>query len=307
MKKRLFVVGIVIVLILSLTACKSNDYKEAVQFQNEAKYEEALELYGNIGNEYKDVEDRVAECQSYIDAIKEYDLSKQRVEEMNSNLEEKITEAETLANSTEIALDETLRPALETTISSAKAAKFEVSEIPSELSEIKGATDSINGVNYDDVLNELQISYDALDKSIKQYALVNNPKEAYVIERLSKVENIVDISAVTEDNDPNGNLNKAGGYTAQVYFSCDLVNQADVSGNTVIDKGTDCGGSVEVYSTPEDATKRNDYLATYDGTIFASGSHTVIGTCLIRTSDKLTASQQTEIETAIISQLTAIE
>ena len=36
----------------------------------------------------------------------------------------------------------------------------------------------------------------------------------------------------------------------------------------------------------------NDYLAAFDGGIFASGSHTVVGTVLVRTSNELTASQQ---------------
>ena len=45
----------------------------------------------------------------------------------------------------------------------------------------------------------------------------------------------------------------------------------------------------------EDAEKRRDYLATYDGTIYANGTHTVIGTVLVRTSNKLTATQQKEL------------
>ena len=46
----------------------------------------------------------------------------------------------------------------------------------------------------------------------------------------------------------------------------------------------------------EDAEKRRDYLATYDGTIYANGTHTVIGTVLVRTSNKLMATQQKELE-----------
>lgn len=76
---------------------------------------------------------------------------------------------------------------------------------------------------------------------------------------------------------------------------------------TIIDKGTDCGGSIEVYSTTEDANARNDYLAGFDGGIFASGSHTVVGIVLVRTSDELTASQQKEMEANIIAVLTEIE
>ena len=130
------------------------------------------------------------------------------------------------------------------------------------------------------------------------------PSESYVIECLKRVENIVDVSAVTEDNDPNGNLNKAGGYTAQVYFSSNLINQDDVYGTSLIEKGTDAGGSIEVYSAVEDAEKRNKYLTSFDGGIFASGSHTVIGTVIVRTSDELTASQQKAMEQDIIAALT---
>lgn len=60
----------------------------------------------------------------------------------------------------------------------------------------------------------------------------------------------------------------------------------------IVAVGNDGGGAVEVYSTVEDAEKRNTYLGAFDGSIFASGSHEVVGTCLLRTSDKLTASQQ---------------
>jgi hypothetical protein len=133
--------------------------------------------------------------------------------------------------------------------------------------------------------------------------LVDQPSEVYVIECLQKVPCIIDIEAVTEDNDPIGQLNKPGGYTALVYFSYELVNQEEVYGDDLIDKGTDAGGSIEVYRTKDDANKRNDYLATFDGTVLASGSHKVIGTVVVRTSDELTASQQNLLEANIIAAL----
>ena len=130
-----------------------------------------------------------------------------------------------------------------------------------------------------------------------------------MIKCLEKVDHITGISAVTEDNDPNGNLNKAGGYTATVYFADDRVpaDKVESKGKTIIDKGTDGGGAIEVYANEEDVKKRNDYLAGFDGGIFASGSHKVIGTVLIRTSDHLTASQQKELETAIVEALTKVD
>lgn len=53
-----------------------------------------------------------------------------------------------------------------------------------------------------------------------------------------------------------------------------------------------------------DAEKRNDYLASFDGGILSSGSHSVLGTCVIRTSTYLKASQQQALEQALIDALT---
>lgn len=127
-----------------------------------------------------------------------------------------------------------------------------------------------------------------------------------MISCLKTVSGIVDISAATEDNDPNEHLNKAGGYTAAVYFSHRDIDQSSVTGDTIIEKGTACGGQIEVYQTEEDANKRNTYLSSFDGSILSNGSHTVVGTVLIRTSDKLNASQQKELEKSIVAALTTV-
>ena len=142
------------------------------------------------------------------------------------------------------------------------------------------------------------------NKDISNESLVITPTEEYVITCLEKVPGIIEIQAVTEDCDPNNLLNKAGGYYACIYFSYSLVNQDEVLGNTLIEKGTDAGGCIEVYSDKNAANKRNDYLSSFDGTIFASGSHKVIGTLIVRTSDSLTASQQSLLEHNIILSLT---
>lgn len=44
-----------------------------------------------------------------------------------------------------------------------------------------------------------------------------------------------------------------------------------------------------------------------DGGVLASGSHTVVGTCVVRTSDELAASKQKELEAAVIGALTKLE
>lgn len=138
--------------------------------------------------------------------------------------------------------------------------------------------------------------------------IFNNPSESYIIEKLSSAPNVAIIAAVSEENDPNGNLGKAGGYTAQVYFSSPLVSGSyakDKTTSEVIDGGTDCGGSIEVYATPADAIARDAYLGTFDGTAFSSGSHKVVGTIIIRTSSQLTASEQKAFTEEIIIALTS--
>ena len=135
---------------------------------------------------------------------------------------------------------------------------------------------------------------------------ITNPDEAFVISCLEQIDGITGYAAATEDNDPNGKLHKQGGYTSAVYFSYDQVNQSLVSGNTIIEKGTEGGGQIEVYATAEDAQRRSDYLGSFDGTALCSGSHTVLGTILIRTSDQLTATQQKELEAALIEAFTTL-
>lgn len=130
--------------------------------------------------------------------------------------------------------------------------------------------------------------------------ILNNPTQKYVIQCLEKVPGILEIEAVTEDTDPMNNLNKPGWYTAHIYFSYQLVNQEDVYGENLIDKGTEAGGSIEVYKTKSDATERNEYLSAFDGGVLSPGSHTVVGTCVVRTSNELTATQQKLLENNII-------
>ena len=134
-----------------------------------------------------------------------------------------------------------------------------------------------------------------------------SPSELYIIESLNQSEFILEIEAVTETNDPNGKLNTDGGYTACVYFSSTLIDQSGFSSKSVVAKGTSCGGCIEVYSSEEDALARNKYLAQFDGGIFDSGSHNVIGTIVIRTSEKLTNEQQTDLTRDLISIITSNE
>ncbi len=160
-----------------------------------------------------------------------------------------------------------------------------------------------------------------------------NPSEDYVISCLKNVNGITDIEAATETHDPNGNLHKKGGYTAAVYFRIEQIelteeesvfNDEEVSyylnvngekeylfldegedAYSPVDVGTKGGGQIEVYASANDAKKRDEYLSGFDGSVFSSGYHTVVGSMVIRTSEYLTASQQEQLANDVIAALKA--
>lgn len=196
-----------------------------------------------------------------------------------------------------------------------------------KFNEIKDYKDSADryelcmaGADFKEVKKEAESKNRELDESIQEASqLVQNQEKALDETLYPALETAISTTKSEKVEIPSipentaqirteiEHLNKAGGYTSDVFFTCDLVNQGAVSGNTVIDKGTDAGGSIEVYATEEDAERRNDYLATFDGTILPGGSHTVVGTVVIRTSNRMTATQQKKMEKSIIKSLTKIE
>lgn len=240
-----------------------------------------------------------------INATKNFNAAVVNVKEKNVKLDEEIKNSEDLILKKQPLLDENLISVLESAVSDAKAVKETNFKAPHKIDEIIARTKELNSVDYTSILEDLGNKHNAVVISIKRYQLVNHPTEAYIIQCLKNIPEIVNVSAVTEDNDPNGNLNKPGGYTSTVYFADSRISlDKSLHGKTLIAQGTEAGGSIEVYISVEDAIKRRDYLASYDGSILANGSHTVIGTVLIRTSDELTASQQKDLEAKIIASLT---
>lgn len=232
----------------------------------------------------------------------------ERIEGQVSALQEEITAAEDLATTEETPLDESVIPAVEDEISNAKTVEFTAPAIPSDLEDINLETAKLKEVDYETNLQSLKEAEQAVNDSIEKMKLVTNPSEAYVLEHLRGIDGVDEIAAATEDNDPNGQLHKDGGYTSAVFFTSSWVDQSEVyGGSSVIDKGTSGGGCIEVFATTEDANERDTYLAAFDGSVLSSGSHTVIGTVVIRTSDELTASQQDKLETAIIESLTKLD
>lgn len=156
-------------------------------------------------------------------------------------------------------------------------------------------------------ISKLEEMSKMLAENAKVAEQVTVPEEVWLINRLQSVDGIKDIVPVTKDNDPNGMLNKEDGYVSCAYFSYDKVDNSSVPGENVIDKGTDCGGAVEIYGTLQAAQNRVSYLAGFDNTILYSGSYAIVGTMVIRTSYLLTDEEQYNLTDAITRVVTKIE
>jgi len=244
--------------------------------------------------------------QAKSEAQNAFKAASSALDEKNAELDAAIEDLQDLISSDAEPLDASATSVAEEAVSAAQGAKMTAPEMAGDTEGINEQVAELEKADYKEQLDAIANAQTALENSIKQRELVTNPSEAFVIQRLSEVEHVFSPTAVTEDHDPNGQLNKQGGYTATVYFESDLVDQSEVFGDDIIDKGCEGGGAVEVYANEADANRRNEYLGAFDGGMFSSGSHNVCGTCVIRTSDKLTASQQQELESAIIAALTAL-
>lgn len=154
-------------------------------------------------------------------------------------------------------------------------------------------------------LQTIQELSDYLTEDIRILEQITAPSEAWVMARLQKVPDVLEMQAVTPDHDPNGLLNREnGGYTACIYFTSTGIN---VDGDSPIAKGTDGGGAIEVYSTRQDAEARCEYLHGFDDTILYTGSYAVIGTMVIRISYVYTDAEQYEMTDRITKAFTQLE
>ena len=200
------------------------------------------------------------------EAVEAYNVVVSNIQEKNDQLDGEIKKLQELVDNEDKPLDETTIDAAKEALKNVGASKIVIGEMPKATKDILSRTKELSTpVDYSDELTALSTAYTNLENSKKQYKQVVNPSEEFVMQRILTVDDVADARAVTEDQDPNGNLHKAGGYTSTIYFESKTVNQSDiyVSGeyaDVLIDKGTDAGGAIEVYENVEDAEKRRDYL-----------------------------------------------
>ncbi len=255
-------------------------------------------------------------CVWYFQVKKPHDLAETKfnaavkeVEAKNTELTSAMNDAQKILDKKEAVYDNTTKEAFITALSDAKAAQRKIPDLPKKTADINAETKKLSEpLDYSSVINAISEKQTAYQNSVLQMKQITNPNEDFVIQRLKGIPNISGYQAVTEDHDPNGNLNKQGGYTSTVYFSTPLIDQSNVYGNDIVDKGTECGGAIEVYASEEDAEKRDSYLASFDGAgMLNSGSHKVLGTIVIRTSTKLTATQQNKFTNNITNKLLELQ
>ena len=115
MKKTPILGLVVLLLCLSLSGCKSSDYKKAASLEEAGDYSAALEIYKEI-SDYKDSEDHIALCEAMISAIDGYEAAKASAEEKNVVLDTEISSAESVIAEGKKPLDDTLMKSLKSSM-----------------------------------------------------------------------------------------------------------------------------------------------------------------------------------------------
>lgn len=156
-------------------------------------------------------------------------------------------------------------------------------------------------------ISTLRSLTEGLDEAVSIAHQITAPKESWIIDRLKRVDSILECETVSKSNDPNGMLGQIGGYYSCIYFSTSFFDPSSVEGENLVAKGTDGGGAIEVYATRDEAEARSDYLAGFDNTILYTGSYAVVGTMVIRTSYRLDTSTQYDLTDRIIKAFTSLD
>ncbi len=111
----------------------------------------------------------------------------------------------------------------------------------------------------------------------------------------------------TEPAGETGEAPEAAGEPAErVYFASALLSEAfaHLSDEELLAAGAECGGSVEIYATADEARQRDAGLAESGA---ASGSHAAVGTLVVRVSEALPSAQRQEFLAQVIDALTTSE
>ena len=173
---------------------------------------------------------------------------------------------------------------------------------------VKNSEEADDDDAYKKATEEITAATKAFEDSVKQLKQVTKPKEEFLVERAKTVKTVTKVEAATEKTDGNKMLHKEGGYTSYIAMKSSMVKDDFYNDQSAVEAGCDGGAVIEAFKTTKEAKKREEYLAGFDGNgMLDSGSHKVVGTLLVRTSNELTATQQKQLEKNIIEALTRLE
>lgn len=127
--------------------------------------------------------------------------------------------------------------------------------------------------------------------------------EKNVRERLSLIPTIIDVKTADID-EKKGNTDTLDECSVLAYFASDLIDQSQFDEKGTIEKGTACGGSVEIFKTKEAAKKRDEYLNGTMISMLSPGEHIVQDNIVVRISKDMPYQQRIDFEKLIFIALT---
>lgn len=148
---------------------------------------------------------------------------------------------------------------------------------------------------------------DNLNNAILVSEQLYKPECEWVKKRLDNIEQVNDSGIVTTQEDIVKYMGQDSGCIGIVYFGLDSIDANTVNGDNIISKGTDAGGSVEIFDSLEAARNRCEYLGQFDNTYLYSGSYALVGTMVIRISYKLDSERQLEITNELCKQMSRVK
>lgn len=143
---------------------------------------------------------------------------------------------------------------------------------------------------------------------------VIKPSKEFIVECLQSVDEIseIEVEEITseETDDTDGTNESTGeteeddapGYYVAVYFSVEFVNQDEITGSTLAEKGYLAGGCIEAFETVEEAEVRAS--AVDEGDLFDTNYQIAVGSMVLRISPKIEKAQQIALAAKIISAFT---
>ncbi len=242
-----------------------------------------------------------------------FSKEKQSGQSVTRNYGSQISNSQSIAEQSKAKSDSSkAKEAMESAVESAKKLLKETpyddsvkDSLENAISDAKNAKDESS---YRKVTEGITASMNDYERSVKQLKQITNPKESFLLARAKTVDTVTEVEAATEDTDRNNQLHKNGGYNSYIAMKSSMVEDKDIQKMSPVEAGTDGGAVIEAFKTAEEAETRDKYLGSFDGAgMFASGSHKIIGSLVVRTSTKLKASQQRELEQKVIDALLKVD